>query len=147
MWDEIVNNLSNFSSAVLNGIDANGYPFSMRCKPQLDEARQALLIDNAGGVPIQPGAAGLLCHSHNEQLWDLKAFLLLGALEATPGGWLFRPEKFLPGQGMGGFAGQMRQLRKSQAETKNYLEKRRLPRPKVRWDEIDELKAEIKRGK
>jgi len=31
MWDEMLGHLPDFESAVLTGIDAEGYPYSVRC--------------------------------------------------------------------------------------------------------------------
>jgi len=145
MWPEIVSNLAKFPSAVLSGTDAQGYPFSIRCIPEVDQARQVLRISLSGDVPIQPGAAGLLCHSHDELLWNLKSFLVRGRLEQDDRGWVFRPEKFIPGGGMQGPLGDMKAMIRTRGIANRYLKKRRLPRPKVPWDEIKALRAEAKR--
>jgi hypothetical protein len=146
MWPEIVKYLSQFPNAVLTGLDRDGYPFSLRCTPQVDETNQVLRIANTGGAPLQPGPAGLLCHSHNEQIWDLKSFQVLGRLEQTPEGWVFRPERFLPGNGITGMSGQMQFIFKSRAEAAKYLQKRGLPRPQVHWDEFKALRDEVKKS-
>ena len=39
MWDEIVGQLADFTTAVVTGVDDTGYPFSLRCKPDLVELR------------------------------------------------------------------------------------------------------------
>jgi hypothetical protein len=147
MWSDIVIHLGQFPNAVLTGKDREGYPFSIRCKPQVDEGRQVLHIPPFEQGFIQEGPAGLLYHSHNEALWDLKAVQILGRLQQAEGKWVFYPERFIAGAGLQGPVDQMRQLFKARADAKRYLEKRGLPRPKVRWDEIEELKAEIKNSK
>ena len=145
MWPEIVSNLAKFSSAVLTGTDADGYPFSIRCHPEVDQASQVLRIRLSGDVPIQPGPAGLMCHSHDELLWNLKSFLVRGRLEQDDRGWVFRPQKFIPGGGMGGPIGDMKAMWKTRGVANRYLEKHGLPRPKVPWDEIKALRAEAKK--
>lgn len=146
MWPEIVSNLEKFSSAVLTGTDTEGYPFSIRCFPEVDHADQILRIRPPDDAPIQPGPAGLLCHFHDEGLWNLKSFLVRGSLEQNDGDWIFRPQKFIPGVGMGGLIGDMKAMWKTRGIVNRYLEKHGLPRPKVPWDEIKALRAEAKKS-
>lgn len=135
-WDKVTKNLAAFSSAVLTGRDAGGYPFSVRCTVEPDPVHKTLRILNPGPNPIQPGPAGLLCHTHNKQLWGLKSFLVRGTLEQDPAGWVFRPLKFIPGMG---FGNQIRLIVQSRARAKKYLEHRGLPRPKIQWNEFQAL--------
>ncbi len=147
MWDKTVQYLKMFSSAVLTGFDAQGYPFSLRCVPQADAERQVLRIPAAEGLPLEAGPAGLLCHSHDELLWNLKSFQVLGRLEREGSAWIFRPERLLPGQGMGGPLEMFKAMARSQEEARKYLAKRGLERPKVRWDEFHALRVEAKTKK
>jgi hypothetical protein len=144
MWNDIVTQLSKYPNAVLTGIDPDGYPFSMRCKPQVDESRKVLLIEQSGDVRIQPGPAGILCHYHDEQMWDLRSFQIHGTLEQAGQIWVFRPERYIPWGSTSGQMDQMRSLFKTRAVANKYLQKRGLPRPKVDWDEIKKLRAEAK---
>lgn len=144
MWNKMVAALQQFPSAVLTGFDAQGYPFSQRCNPQPDPARQALVIASFGEARLQPGPASLLCHSYNKEFWNLKSAQVLGRLEAGAGGWVFIPERFISGMGQTP-ADQFKTIRNGQAESKKYLAKRGLPRPKVAWEEIRALQAEAKK--
>ena len=146
MWNDIVTQLAKFPTAVLTAVDPDGYPFSIRCTPQIDRERQVLRIPYNGETCLKPGPAGLLCHFHNDQLWDLKSFQVLGQLEQAEGSWVFHPERFIPGNGLLGPLDQMKSLFKARADAKKYLQKRGLPRPKVHWDEINQVKAEAKNG-
>ncbi len=146
MWNNIVKQLSRFTNGVLTGIDSDGYPFSIRCKPQVDETRQVLLINQGGDDHIQPGPAGLLFHSHNDEVWDLKSFQILGSLEKAEQGWVFHVERSIP-EGDPGPFDQIQMLLKSRADAKKYLERCSLPRPKVDWTGIKELRAEAKKAK
>lgn len=146
MWNEIVSNLQKFSSVVLTGTDAKGYPFSVRCNPEVDQARQVLRIGLSNDIPIQPGAAGLMCHSHDEFLWKLKAFLVRGNLEQDDQGWVFRPQKFIPGGGIGSPVGDMKAMFKTREAANRYLQKRELPRPSVPWSDIKALRKEAKKS-
>jgi len=146
MWNEIVSNLPKFSSVVLTGMDAKGYPFSVRCNPEVDHARQVLHIGLSKDIPIHPGTAGLLCHSHDEFLWKLNAFLVRGNLEHDDQGWVFRPQKFIPGIGIGGLVGDMKAQYKTREAVNRYLQKRGLPRPRVPWGDIKALWKEAKKN-
>lgn len=93
MWNELVKGLAGFSSAVVTGIDAQGYPFSARCTPCEDHTRQVLLVQLPTEATIQPGPAGLLCHYHDELLWNLRILNIRGRLEHEANGWYFIPCK------------------------------------------------------
>jgi hypothetical protein len=97
MWNDIVKHQGKFSNAVLTGLDAGGYPFSVRCTSQIDESNQVLKIMLPEQGLIRPGPAGLLYHSHNAKLWDLLVMQVLGRLEQAEQSWVFHPERFIPG--------------------------------------------------
>ena len=143
MWDKIVNGLAMFSSAVLIGRDADGYPFSLRCHPQLDSAHQLLRLSLPAEINLQEGLAVLLCHSHDEKMWTLKNFNVRGYLAREGDAWIFRPQQFIPGIGMQGPLDQISTLRKTRAVAQAYLKKRSLSRPKIQWDEIKQLWNEL----
>ncbi len=144
MWSKLIKELAMFSNAVVTGVDANGYPFSFRCVPLIDDAEQALRIQLPVGIPIQAGRAGLLCHSHDEQLWNLKNFIVQGELESQPGGWVFRPQRFIAGSGTGGPLGDVKMMLNASRSAKRYLAKRGLPRPTIPWDAIKTLREASK---
>ena len=100
MWNELVKHLADYTSAVLTGRDATGYPFSIRCKPEPDTGAQVLRVIVPEYADLRPGSAGLLCHKHDEQLWNLNSFIVRGSLERDTLGWLFRPQQFIPGAGI-----------------------------------------------
>jgi hypothetical protein len=145
MWDRLVKYLATFSSAVITGMDAEGYPFSVRCTPRIDHAQQVLRIEIPADVPIQRGPAGLLCHSHDEWLWSLKSFLVRGALEQVGNEWTFHPRQLIPGGGVAGPLGDMRALLHARRIARRYLEKRGLPRPAIPWGAIKALREECRK--
>lgn len=138
MWNKIVKYLPQFSSAVLTSVDADGYPVSVRCKPQLDAAAQVLRLRAPDDLGIQPGPAALLCHSHDERLWSLKGFAVRGTLERADEDWVLRPARFVPGTGLGSL---LPVILGAQRRTRRYLKKRNLPRPRVPWDKLKALKT------
>jgi hypothetical protein len=97
MWHEVVRRLPRFSGAVLTGLDSDGDPVSVRCRPTLDQQAQVLRVLVPDGLGMVPGPAGLLCHQHDDQLWGLKSFVLRGTLERTGHGWVFRPHQLVRG--------------------------------------------------
>jgi hypothetical protein len=141
MRAEITRHLYEFESAVLSGLDEEGYPFSVRCRPYPDTTgAEALKIWLPPGTPIRPGPASLLCHSHDENLWNLKSFLVRGVLVKDAGGWSFEPGRFIPGLGLGGLPAMIRFFFSSRRKASRYLRERNLARPSIPWDEINAAK-------
>jgi hypothetical protein len=142
MWAEVRRHLRGFSSPVLTGLDVDGYPFSIRCSPEPDEAQQVLRVHLPGWARIRQGPASLLCHGHNQLLWNLRSFMVRGTLE--PAGsetWLFRPTRFVPGIGISGLAGMVRFAFAKRRTARRYLERRGLPRPTIDWAQLKALQA------
>ena len=145
MWDDIVRHLADFPTAVLTAVDDTGYPFSVRCAPEPDDSTQTLRFRLPEDTAIRVGPAGLLCHRHDEQLWNLKSFWVRGSLERDARGWIFRPRRFVPGAGIGGLLGLLRFVRDGRRRSRRYLEKRGLARPTVPWDHIHAVWKDVKR--
>jgi hypothetical protein len=142
MWDEVKRHLSGFTSQVLTGVDSDGYPVSIRCAPELDEMEQVLRVSLPGWTGIRQGPASLLCHGHNQLLWDLRSFMVRGTLEPTGGEtWQFRPTRFVPGIGMGGLAGMVRFAFAKRRGARRYLQRRGMPRPRIDWVQLKALQA------
>lgn len=131
--------LHSFRDAVLTGINAQGYPVSVRCHPQADEAESVLRVHLPADIQIMPGPAGLLCHSHDEKLWHLKSFALQGILEHQEDITLFHVQRFLPGMNMAGAPGPLTTLIHARRMMKQILQKRGLPQPSIPWDEMKQL--------
>lgn len=137
MWAEIEKNLAAFESGVLNARDAGGYPYSVRCRPRPDPQAGVVRLDLAGGGAVRPGPASLLCHTHDEELWNQRAVLVLGRLEGTGQARVFRPERTVGGMG---FRAAARMLIGARRTTSAYLKKRGLARPRIPWGEIEAIK-------
>lgn len=147
MWAEIVAELRHFDSAVLTARDADGYPLSVRCHPLPDPANQTFRVRVGPGLTPRPGPAGLLCHRHDERLWNQRAFLVRGTLaEAADGSaYVFRPTAFVPGAGLGGLRGFVRFIREARRATDRYLAARHLARPRIPWADVNAIKAQVVR--
>jgi hypothetical protein len=142
MWAEIEKYLPLFDNAVLNARDGEGYPYSVRCHPELDRPAEIFRIDLSGGTNVQAGPASLLFHSHDEELWNQRIFLLRGRLEGADDGHVFRPEKFVPSIGTGGPLGTVRMILGVRKASAAYLNRRKLVRPRIPWDELEAAKKE-----
>lgn len=136
MWAEIVKNTPGYRDAVLSAPDDSGYPCSVRCLPELDQAARVVRLALPPGVALQPGAASLLCHSHDENLWSLRSVNLRGSLERDERGWFLRPRQFIPGGGTGGLLGTLKQIRDLRRSAARYLAKRGLTAPTIPWARI-----------
>jgi hypothetical protein len=142
VWAEIEKHLPQFETAVLNARDTEGYPYSVRCRPEQDPPAGILRLDFAEGIDARPGFASLLCHNHDEELWNQKIFLLRGRLERMGNGYAFAPEKFIPSIGTGGPVGVVRMLLGMRKASAGYLKKRGLKRPGIPWAEVEAVKEE-----
>jgi len=145
MWVDVRRHLRDFASPVLTGVDGDGYPFSIRCSPVPDEAQHVLRVSVPGWTRIRPGPASLLCHGHNQLLWDLRSFMVRGTLEPASGEtWLFRPTRLVPGIGIGGLAGMVRFALAKRRTARRYLERRGLARPRIDWAQLKAVQAKAR---
>ena len=139
MWSNLRKYSVQFESAVLTGMDANGYPYSIRCTPQFDDDKQVMRLAMATGADIMPGRAGMLYHQHNEQLWNLKSFLVRGRIEQDTQGWVLYPEQLILGGGLGNPLRDAAVIFRLRRAAKHYLQKRGLERPRIPWEAIKAL--------
>jgi hypothetical protein len=147
MWAEIEKNLPMFETGVLNGLDAEGVPYSVRCRPGIERSKRLLRLNLPAQLALRSGPASLLCHGHDEELWNLKSFLVRGKLERDEGGWTFVPERFVPGAGIGGALSTVWAIVEMRRSATAYLQKRGLARPRIPWGEIEAVKAQAKRSR
>ena len=149
MWPDLARVLPRFSSAVLTFRDAEGYPFSLRCRPQPEPATQSFRLDIPPGVPVRAGPAGLLWHRHDERLWKQVSYTTRGRLEHAEAGagttWRYTPTHYTPGLGTGGVPAFVRLVLGARRTTAAYLARRRLARPRVPWRQINAIKAQALR--
>jgi hypothetical protein len=147
MWPELRRNLRGFSRPVLTGVDSDGYPISSRCVLEPDETEQVLRLSLPAWTRIRPGPASLLCHGHNDLLWDLRSFMVRGTLEPAGGEtWVFRPTRIVPGIGIGGLPGMIRFAVAKRRAAGRYLQRRGLPRPRIDWAQLKALQARARQS-
>ena len=151
MWSEADKWLTKFSEAGITVVDADGYPFSVRqitrCNGKADDEAYDKAYDKATGellvsmpepVRAMPGRATLMCHYHDENLWNLTAIQIKGRLEHRCGDWVFVSTAFTPPAN-----GQLHSLwqlsKRIRAAANSYLGQRGLERPAVNWTAINTL--------
>lgn len=130
---------------MLTGLDAEGYPYGVRVRPRADAAARVIEVSLCPYATFREGRASLLCHSHDEQLWNLRSFLARGNLRRREGeGRAFEPRSFVPGAGLEGPTGMVRFVRGSRSNARRYLKKRGLARPSAPWGRINEIKDQAR---
>ena len=97
MWTEAAKWLSKFDEAVLTVSDGDGYPASVRVVPRTyDAATGELRVTPTDALHVIEGPANLLCHSHDEKLWNLQMITIKGTLEKRDDAWIFKSKSFEP---------------------------------------------------
>lgn len=142
MWDDLVRNLARYPTAVVTVHDATGYPFSIRCTPRPDPARHVLQVDLPEYVHAQPGPAGLLCHFHDDNLWNMTNFVAHGELEADGDGWVFHVRRMVEGAAP---RNSLRTQLRPRASAKRYLDRHGMDWPEVPWDRLHAIYRDARR--
>ena len=147
MWDKIIKLMTDYNSATITGVDENGYPVSVRCKPKPDHDAKVLRCEIPDTLGLQADPASLLCHSHDEWLFNMTSFGVRGTIEREENGWLLRPKRLVPGAGLAP-TDLLNLVRNGRRGTKKYLDKRGLSRPKIPWKTIQDSYIGVsKKGK
>jgi hypothetical protein len=130
--------VAKFAEGVINAVDGDGYPLSVRqTSLAYDAATGTMKLTMPESLGAVAGPASLLCHFHDDDMWKLRAILLKGQIERRDGAWVFVTASFEPPS--------MRKMMKNIGVSwKAYLEKRGLPVPKVDYAVIDEMWREVK---
>ena len=144
MWAEAAKWLGKFDEAVLTVLDADGYPASVRVDTRTYDATTGKLPAALPDVmrPVE-GPANVLCHYHDEKMWNIKAIQIKGRLEKHNGGWVFASTSFnAPTK----FA-MVSALRSASTRAQKYLDRRGLKRPEVNWVAVNEIKRRVSDAK
>ncbi|MEO8607212.1 MAG: hypothetical protein ABI690_04990 [Chloroflexota bacterium] len=143
LYDAAAAILEAYPSAVISLVGTDGYPLSLRCNPVVDKTQGVLKIQLPDNLPLAAGDASLLCHSHNEELFDLRSVTIEGRLEKMGDIWQFRATKLTQVMGRSKFLEFIQDvILKPRRNTKRYLEKAHLPRPSIDWARLKALAAE-----
>jgi hypothetical protein len=141
VWAEAAKWLRKFDEAVLTGVDADGYPVSIRVEPrEYDATSGTLLAAFPAALNVAEGPANVLAHKHDEKLWHLNAIQIRGQLENRDGAWVFQSTHFdAPSK-----LAFVQFLRNISASAQNYLDKRGMERPQVNWSAVKEIQRRAK---
>ena len=139
MTAELAGWLGQFPDCVLSALGADGAPVSVRCRPVPAGPAGTVRLEGPLEVAVAPGAASLLCHRHDERLWQLRSFMARGRLEPAGAGWVFTAHTLLPGPGMTGPLGDVRAFLAARRRAGRYLTRRAIPRPAVPWNQLCRL--------
>jgi len=101
MWvKELVECARAYPTGVLTTIDPGGYPASVRCQVEFDEAGELVAFPSLSAQAIGgQGKACLLFHRHKADFSGQHELMIRGELTAGDGGITLRPEAFLTGSG------------------------------------------------
>jgi hypothetical protein len=136
VWAEAAKWLAKFDEAVLTGLDADGYPISIRVSPRnYDATTGSLPATLPSALHVVEGPANLLCHTHNEKMWHLNAIHIKGRLESRDGEWVFQSSNFdAPSK-----LAFLQFLAGTRTSGQKYLDKRGLKRPPINSSAIKEV--------
>jgi hypothetical protein len=136
MWNEAAAWLAKYPEAVVTALDAQGYPYSIRASTSgYDAATGELAVVLPDEIAPNNSAANLLCHRHDESLWNLSVIHLKGVLDRRAGNWVFittafkRPPRFV----LLDLAMRMR------SASRRYLAGRQIAVPEVNWFAVEEI--------
>jgi hypothetical protein len=80
VWAEAAKSLTKFPEAVVTALDADGYPVSVRVPTtSYDPDTGELPVTWPPGFALTVGPAVVLCHYHDEKLWNLSLDPPIGA--------------------------------------------------------------------
>jgi hypothetical protein len=146
VWAEAAKALAKYPEAIVTAVDADGYPVSIRqAAPRYDAESGQMPVGWPPDVPVTEGPATVLCHYHDEKLWNITAMQIKGRLERRAGDWVFISTAFTPPSGM--LVAFWRFSKNGRAAGRRYLEKRGLTPPVVNWDAIHELQRRARNGR
>jgi hypothetical protein len=90
VWSAAAQEVAKFPEAVLTALDPSGYPVSVRqVAPHYDPASGEFTARWPPDLPVTEGPAMVLCHYHDENLWNIKQLQIKGRLERRADQWVF----------------------------------------------------------
>jgi hypothetical protein len=136
VWDEAAAWLAKYPEVVVTALDAEGYPYSIRASTSgYDAATGELAVVLPDGLAPSNSAANLLCHRHDESLWNLSVIHVKGILDHRAGNWVFittafhRPPRFVL----------LDLMMRMRTASRRYLVSRQVAAPEVNWSAIEHI--------
>jgi len=101
VWAEAAKALAKFPEAVVTAVDDAGYPVSVRLTaPRYDAETGQMPVVWPPDFAITEGPATVLCHYHDEKLWNIRSLQIKGRLERRgPHDWVFISTHLPPRRG------------------------------------------------
>jgi hypothetical protein len=140
VWSEAAKRLAEYQEAIVTALDPAGYPVSIRqAAPRYDPVTGELAVEWPSGLAVTEGSATVLCHYHDEKLWNIKQLQIRGRLERRACQWVFVSTDFRrpPASQLGILLRLARDMRRS---GKRYLDRRGLEKPTVNWKALTALR-------
>ena len=141
MWDEVAKAIAGYPGAVLNALDADGNPFSVRQREvRYDPVSGRLPVVLPESLRPVEGRASLLCHRHDEAMAGMSSIQVRGSLARQDGAWVFVSSAFTPPPRwvLWDLAKRMR------AASRAYLADRRAEPPEINWGTIRDIWGEVR---
>lgn len=138
MWAEAGKAIAKFSEGVVTALDTRGYPVSVRLLSlPYDASNGELPVSFPDALDVALGPANLLCHSHDDKLWNMKMISVKGRVERRDGRWVFATTAYQP-------ESQLAMIKRIRKSAQAYLDKRGLPAPVVDFAAVTKLWARAK---
>jgi hypothetical protein len=98
-WDARIEQLgSQYATAVLALVGADGFPLAARVPVRADRAAGVVRIEAVpAGIPLARGRACITAHAHGPEFEWQRNFQVRGELVEADGGWTLRPHKLVGG--------------------------------------------------
>jgi len=140
-WAEAAKCLAKYPDVVVTACDVDGYPISVRqATSAYDAVTGEMPVPLAEALRPAPGPAGLLCHSHNEKLWNQTTLTVKGRLERREDNWVFVGTAFTPPS----LLAIPQMIKRARASTNRYIANRKLEAPQINWAAIAEAWRRVK---
>jgi len=147
MWNKrLIACARAYSSGVLTVVEDSGYPLSVRCVVEFDDARELILFPTPpADIVGRQGPVCLLFHRHDSDLGGQREVLIKGELRDEAGVLILHPDDFLTGSGRQDsdrmpYAGSpldiIRYMMLGRRKAREYLAKRRKPWTPRPWGKM-----------
>ncbi len=148
MWDKKLADLAaTYPTGILTVDGPSGYPTSVRCKTQFDEANEMVHFPEPPLIALSwRGKACILFHRHDEHLEGLHQLVIKGELVDDNGGPAFKITEFVTANGgpdtdemphAGAPLYMLQFLLLLRSRAREYMKKRGAPWPPIPFDEIE----------
>ncbi len=119
---------------MLSGRAGRGRPVAVRGTPRVDDGR--VIWPDPPGTGLVAGPASVLCHGHDDELWNLRSFQARGRIDRDRDGWVFRAERIVDGTGTAGPFGDLTAFVAARRRAGRWPARRGHARPPIPWAQL-----------